>query len=363
MMSAAHRAAQVTQPRAFPTGLKRHDVNRLTRDLEGNPWTAANQTKWKLIILFQHNVAMLKQSVKSYQRASTFLSRHLVIIDNSNGSVVSADPWFDYRVEKVVTTPYQLTFADLQNYMADRALEWGLELYFWAHADVYVMAAEPGRDMGLDMLDCLRSTAQAHPKWGVVFYSYDHLAAFRTQAMVQVPWDPNVFQYGSDIDEYARVLATNYTIEKCAVHYSFDQTRVLPISDVNTWHEALEQLELAQLMPADRNNWRESVMTPQEKEWRVTMGKHSGRYLGSKWPGGLGDWDRNGLTCARPWPYCPAACPPDLPWCLDHGDLTPTRLEKLRDRAAAIFERHRPAITRFLGTNPTVSSLQSKMEN
>lgn len=89
-------------------------------------------------------------------------------------------------VREVVPTPKALNFPQLHNFMATIALERKLEFYFWAHSDNYVLPKMPGRDLGLDVLDCLRSRTKNVKDWGLVLFAYDHLAAFRTQAMVQV---------------------------------------------------------------------------------------------------------------------------------------------------------------------------------
>jgi hypothetical protein len=53
-------------------------------------------------------------------------------------------------------------------------------------------------DLGRDVLTCLADQHTRHNNWATVFFAYDHLAAFRTKALIQVPWDPYVFQYGND---------------------------------------------------------------------------------------------------------------------------------------------------------------------
>lgn len=82
--------------------------------------------------------------------------------------------------------------------MVDISLERQLKFYFWAHADNYVLAMEPDRDLGKDVIECMRMHIATAANWGMMLFSYDHLAAFRVQTMVQVPWDPHVFQYGSE---------------------------------------------------------------------------------------------------------------------------------------------------------------------
>ena len=65
-------------------------------------------------------------------------------------------------------------------------MEKDLEFFFWAHADNYVLPFEEGRDLGFDVLDCMEQQIAKEHNWGILLFSYDHLAAFRTQTMAQV---------------------------------------------------------------------------------------------------------------------------------------------------------------------------------
>ena len=172
---------------------------------ESDPWKKREQDAWKLIILYQHNFDVLMQAVDSYRRASDIMAKNIIVVDNSNEKDAFASKVLKKKISEVIKTPRLLNFPELHNFMADTGFNKGLDFYFWAHADNYVLPWAPGRDLGKDVVDCMRLQIRGSPNWGMMLFSYDHLAAFRTQTMVQVPWDPNVFQYGSECDVYGRI--------------------------------------------------------------------------------------------------------------------------------------------------------------
>lgn len=202
----------------------------LDRDQQGNsndPWVSTSSDQWALIILFQHNFGILRQAVDGYRRASQIMASNIIIVDNSANKEAVADAALRGMVKDIVATPVSLNFPQLHNFMGTLALQRGYPFYFWAHSDNYVLPMAPGRDLGVDVLTCLRQQTALNPDWGLVLFSYDHLAAFRTQTMIQVPWDPHVFQYGSECDAYGRFRKAGYSAKACKVHLSYDMKRVV----------------------------------------------------------------------------------------------------------------------------------------
>ena len=128
--------------------------------------------KCALIILFQHNLAMLQQTIRSVVSGSRFLSKNLIVIDNSVDKAAANDAYVKLVSKAIVSTKHQLQFSQLQNLMAKTAVKHQFEIYFWAHADVYLMPRTAGGDFGRDALFCIQSRQE--PKWGVFFFSYDH---------------------------------------------------------------------------------------------------------------------------------------------------------------------------------------------
>ena len=184
---------------------KIHNTRGIPDSAETDPWKKRNQDAWKLIILYQHNLPILLQAVDSYRRASDIMAKNIIVVDNSNKKDAFASKSLKQKISQVIKTPRLLNFPELHNFMADTAFNKGLDFFFWAHADNYVLPWSKERDLGKDVIDCMRLQIRSSPNWGMMLFSYDHLAAFRTQTMVQVPWDPNVFQYGSECDVYGRI--------------------------------------------------------------------------------------------------------------------------------------------------------------
>lgn len=300
---------------------------------EEDPWLRREQKVWKLIILFQHNLEILHQAVDGFRRASDILAPNIIVVDNSINKVAVSSAQLARDVEEVVPTPRMLNFPELHNHMADLALERGLEFFFWAHADNYVIPIEQGRDMGKDVLHCARLQIESDPSWGMILFSYDHLAAFRTQTMVQVPWDPRVFQYGSECDAYGRIREVGYGAKSCKVHLSYDMKRVLNLTDDMPYAKVKQTLEEDKLHKFGRNRWREEQMDEHEQKWRTEMKLASRKYLQKKW-GKLGCKVR-GLPCSKGWPYCPK-CPEHIPDCYDKV-MSPHRLRILHKDSRNIF--------------------------
>ena len=318
---AATRAARTTTKMRFDVGegarqfnAREHVANSMdiTDAEEPDPWKRQQQDVWRLIILFQHNFPILQQAVEGFERGSNIMVPNMIIVDNSHTHEAASNSWLTSRVKEVVTTPEQLNFPQLHNFMASLALERELQFYFWAHADNYVLPMEEGRDLGKDVIDCLREQVARFPSWGMVLFAYDHLAAFRTQTMVQVPWDPHVFQYGSECDAYGRIRDAGYDAKACKVHYSYDMKRVLGFRDSDPYDRVKEALEREKQDRSGRNQWREGAMSEKEQAWRKRMKEASKAYLAEKW--GEVKCKLRGVPCKKPWPYCPT-CPANFPEC------------------------------------------------
>eukprot|EP00042_Codosiga_hollandica_P020129 m.64038 g.64038 ORF g.64038 m.64038 type:complete len:328 (+) comp49697_c0_seq2:828-1811(+) len=271
--------------------------------LRDHPWKQTTQDSWRFFIMFQHNLPMLQQAIRSYRDASKIMTPNMIIIDNSVGYEAEADLFVSTTVREVVRSTDRLNFPQLHNFMAKLALERRLEFYFWAHSDNYVLPKDEDSDLGVDALDCLINHFSNPAPWAGVFFAYDHLAVFSTRALIQVPWDPNVFQYGSDCDSYGRLRAAKYKFYSCKVHQSFDMARVIDILPTDSYAEKLVKLVAEGAVKQKRNQWREGQMSRAEIESRTQMKLASREYLKIKW----GDLTcaLKGLECRRPWPFCP----------------------------------------------------------
>lgn len=154
------------------------------------------------------------------------MAPNIIVVDNSAKKEAAHSKTLRSEIDTVVKTPRMLNFPELHNFMADIALSRKLEFYFWAHADNYVLPFSEKQDLGIDVIKCMRKQITHSPNWGMMLFAYDHLAAFRTQTIIQVPWDPLVFQYGSECDVYGRIRDAGYDAKACKVHHSYDMKQV-----------------------------------------------------------------------------------------------------------------------------------------
>ena len=173
--------------------------NTITTD---DPWQQPSQKTWRLFIMYQTGLNTLKLALNGFQFSSKVMLANLIIIDNSDAKEAVHDRDINMIVHEVVATPTRRNFAQLQNLIADMALHRGLEFYFWAHSDNYPLAKTAESDFDTDVFRCLHEQVQRDKDWGVIYFAYDHLVAFRVMTMVQVPWDPNVYQYGLKSQTY-----------------------------------------------------------------------------------------------------------------------------------------------------------------
>lgn len=57
-------------------------------------------------------------------------------------------------VAEVIPTRVQLTFSQLQNFIADVAIERNYEYYFWGHADVALLASSASSSFSEEIFGC-----------------------------------------------------------------------------------------------------------------------------------------------------------------------------------------------------------------
>jgi hypothetical protein len=132
------------------------------------------------------------------------------VINNSNGPLPVT-----FAAERVPSVP--LTFAQTQNWMLEMASRYhyhgdGTPFYLFMHSDAEAVG---------DTVQRLAAMANAYTiqgrKWGVIWTSYDALAAFNTAAFREVGgWDVNLSWYLSDVDMYRRIKLAGYEcIDSC----------------------------------------------------------------------------------------------------------------------------------------------------
>ena len=113
-------------------------------------------------------------------------------------------------VGEVMGTRVQLTFTQLQNFIADVAIERNLTYFFWGHADAGVLAGNASASFGADVMGCMQRVVAEQPRWGAVFFRYDHFAAYRVDMLREVRWDIYINHYLSDCDFYISMRAAGW---------------------------------------------------------------------------------------------------------------------------------------------------------
>lgn len=191
-----------------------------------------------LFIGFTRNWPMLLQCVSSYIAAG-WPADDIFVVENTgtfrsnkDGRLTLQNPFFlDHAQLKllgvhILTTPTLLSFAQLQNYYLNVALQRGWENFFWSHQDVIVFSDEEvqkkDRDHDYDQdpyatiyeraVGLLRYlNGPDMPAWATHFFAYDHLTLVKRDAYLQVgAWDTHIPFYSSDCDMYLRLHWAGY---------------------------------------------------------------------------------------------------------------------------------------------------------
>jgi len=142
------------------------------------------------------------------------------IINNSNGASIGI-PGVDFIQRR---PPVPLTFAQTQNWMLDIASGDSdyEEFYLFMHSD-----AEAGEGTVKKLVEMAHTLTNTQHKWGVIFTSYDALAAFNTQAFVEIGgWDVNFPWYFGDNIVYRKLRLAGYELveSNLPVHHEPSQT-------------------------------------------------------------------------------------------------------------------------------------------
>ncbi|KAK6340944.1 hypothetical protein TWF696_009257 [Orbilia brochopaga] len=197
-----------------------------------------NDLKTPLFIGFTRNWYLLEQAVVSYITAG-WPASEIIVIDNTGvmdsnlrGLLSPKNPWYlnHTRLEQlgvgVKRTPTLLTFAQLQNFFINYAVEQNWDYFFWSHMDVVVLSKEyeqPYTSFYARVLDCLRQTLASKDKWALKFFAYDWLTLVRVEAMKDVGgWDTQIPFYMTDCDMYERLFQRNYTQKDWDAGHIFD---------------------------------------------------------------------------------------------------------------------------------------------
>ncbi|KAF3933470.1 hypothetical protein ABW19_dt0203185 [Dactylella cylindrospora] len=195
--------------------------------------------KTPLFIGFTRNWYLLEQAVVSYIAAGWPASQ-IIVVDNSGvmdsnlrGLLSARNPWYlnhtrlDFLGVTVKRTPTLLSFAQLQNFYINYAVEQNWGYFFWSHMDVVALSKEYEEQYNPfynRAVECLKH-AKTEPvdKWALKFFAYDWLTLVNVEAMKAVGgWDTQIPYYMTDCDMYERLTQHNYTQDGCDAGHIFD---------------------------------------------------------------------------------------------------------------------------------------------
>lgn len=192
-----------------------------------------------VLIGFTRSWPILLQAVVSYVTAGWPLDQIYVIENtgtqqaNPRGQLSLQNPFYlnhtvlDILGVNVIQTPVLLSFAQLQNFYLSLSYSHNWPYYFWSHMDVMVLSYEDGGGdktvpyyqpgyQSLYELACraLRDARKKGDKWGLKFFSYDHLALVNPAAFEDVGgWDTLIPYYVADCDMHSRLAMRGWSQE------------------------------------------------------------------------------------------------------------------------------------------------------
>lgn len=162
-----------------------------------------------LFIPYVNRPDLLERAVASIPAVNGI---EVVVINNSGGMLESG-------AFKILTPPSPRTFTETQNLMLNLAKMQDAPFYFFMHSD-----AEAGNGTVCRLFEMARLENR---NWGVIFTSFDALAAFNTAAFNEVcGWDERFTWYHSDTDIYRRLRLAGYELleSNLPVHHEPSQT-------------------------------------------------------------------------------------------------------------------------------------------
>ena len=231
-------------------------------------WNVANKTLHQtyglpyappLLIGFTRSWPLLLQSVVSYITAG-WPADQIYVIENTGvqqsntlGKLSLQNPLFlDHAALKklgvnIIQTPVLMSFAQLQNFFLSVSIEKQWEYYFWSHMDTLALSYEDGhetltpkyneegyRSLYELSLYQLAKTRKEDPRWGLMLFAYDHLAAVNPAAYEDVGgWDTLIPYYLTDCDMHTRLAMRNWSMPEVKagivtdVSVALDDLRVL----------------------------------------------------------------------------------------------------------------------------------------
>ncbi|KAK3401464.1 hypothetical protein B0T20DRAFT_401824 [Sordaria brevicollis] len=207
-----------------------------------------------LLIGFTRSWPMLQQAVVSYITAGWPASQIYIVENtgtqqaNARGQLSLQNPFYmnhtvlkDILGVNIIQTPTLLSFAQLQNFYLAQSYERQWPYYFWSHMDVLAFSYEDGHESSKAKyneegykslyalaLRALKEARENDPRWGIRFFSYDHLALVNPEAYEDVGgWDTMIPYYVTDCDMHARLTMRKWSLKDARAGAIFDVSSTL----------------------------------------------------------------------------------------------------------------------------------------
>lgn len=268
-------------------------------------------------VAFTFNWDMLNQSLRSLHESAVDW-RNVILIDNSPGKLaISRRDWLEEEYGRMIITilpaPSFLSFSHLQNLFLTIADESDCQYYSWSHMDVILLPLyetwkTSKKNMGGSGNDrnsapmastvyslFLNSIIQVNTTvndWGLIFYSFDWLAAVRTTAYKSTGlFDIAIPQYKADCDYYKRLELQGYKAVNQRIAHIFHMPKALEskfTQEMKTckWERAKEILDYTATNYSkkhERTAWRLVDMRTADREASSILTPAGWAYYKKKW--------------------------------------------------------------------------------
>ena len=247
-------------------------------------WMRGDQGSWAMFMVhtFDGTLPILTQALRAWWRASPLIGTNLIVVDNTRRreAVTALDRSL---VRDVVATgggtaspasmrgmpasrdgrmggavlPEPLGYSASMQFVATLAARMQLAFFFSVTPNHYVMRCEPDIDLASVALTRVADVSAISPNWGAILFAHLKFAAFRTQAAIHAPWDPNAPEFGGDCDMLYRMELSGWSRHRSKlchrislkgegrryVRTLFKVQRVLNITDRHSWLRTLRVLQ------------------------------------------------------------------------------------------------------------------------
>ena len=303
-------------------------------------WMRPDQGAWAVFMVHEYEgtLPILDQALRAWWRASALMGANLIVVDNSKDQ--AAVQFLDRSlVRDVIPTPNVLSYTGAASFVTRLAARMELSFYFSVTPNHYVIRCNKHIDLATSALVRISELTAISPNWGAIFFAYQKFAVYRTQALVQAPWDPSAPEFGGDCDMLYRMELSGWTRHRsklCGrvslkgegkrfVRTLFKVQRVLNITDSYSWLKTLRVLQHEKMVRVaddsfdDDMLWRVSGMSEEHNAEEYQSMYRDSRFgmlwMRKKWAvRDMCTWvdrkirhslDHSG-RCTMPWPLCPA---------------------------------------------------------